>query len=45
MLIKQVILLLTVLFVPTLLFFTSRGGFYNSEHYTGNGSAHGVTEE
>lgn len=45
MLTKQVILLLTALFVPALLYFTTRGGFYNSSHYTGNGSAHGTVEE
>jgi len=45
MLTKQIILLLTAMFVPTVLYFTTRGGFYTSSHYVGNGSAHGTVEE
>ncbi len=45
MLVKEVILVLTALFVPTVFYFTTRGGFYNSVHYTGNGSAHGTIED
>ncbi|WP_287128533.1 hypothetical protein [Candidatus Cyanaurora vandensis] len=45
MLTKQVILLLTVLFIPTLFYFATKEGFYNTSQYTGNGSAHGTTEE
>jgi hypothetical protein len=45
MLTKEVILFLTVLFVPAVLYFAGRGGFYSSVHYTGNGSAHGTVEE
>lgn len=39
-LIKYVIGLIAVLFVPTAFFMATRGGFYNSSRYHGNGSAH-----
>jgi len=45
MLAKDVILLLTVLFVPALFYFTTKGGYYNTSQYTGNGSAHGTVED
>jgi hypothetical protein len=45
MITKDVILFLAIVFVPTLFFFTGKGGFYNTSHYTGNGSAHGTTED
>lgn len=45
MLAKDVILFLTILFVPTLFYFATKGGFYNTPQYTGNGSAHGTVED
>jgi hypothetical protein len=38
--IKAILLVLTVVFVVTTLFFGTRNGFYDSDSYHGNGSAH-----
>ncbi|MGB3296438.1 MAG: hypothetical protein WBB01_25920 [Phormidesmis sp.] len=38
--IKLVLFLLTGLFMASCLFFGTRNGFYDSENYHGNGSAH-----
>ncbi len=38
--IKLVLLLLPGLFAAACLFFGTRNGFYDSENYHGNGSAH-----
>jgi len=45
MLAKDVILFLTILFVPALFYFATKGGFYNTPQYIGNGSAHGIVED
>jgi hypothetical protein len=42
---NSVLIVLTIVFIPTLLFFCTKGGFYDTEHYTGNGSAHGKESE
>lgn len=42
---NSVLIVLTLIFIPTLLFFCTKGGFYDTEHYTGNGSAHGKESE
>jgi hypothetical protein len=39
-LIKFVVLGIAVAFVPLSFLLATRGGFYDSEHYHGNGSAH-----
>ena len=38
--IKLIILVLTGLFVVSSLFFGTKNGFYDSDNYDGNGSAH-----
>lgn len=38
--IKTILLVLTPLFVVATLFFGTRNGFYNTDNYHGNGSAH-----
>ncbi|MGK7951296.1 MAG: hypothetical protein AB4368_21565 [Xenococcaceae cyanobacterium] len=38
--IKLVVLVLTSLFVVSSLFFGTKNGFYDSDNYDGNGSAH-----
>ena len=38
--IKAILLVLTVVFVVATLFFGTQNGFYNSDNYHGNGSAH-----
>lgn len=38
--IKAVLPILTVLFIVCTLFFGTRNGFYDSDKYHGNGSAH-----
>ncbi len=38
--IKLVLPLLTALFVLSSLFFATKNGFYDSDNYHGNGSAH-----
>lgn len=37
---KLIILGLTILFVPTAIYLATKGGFYDSDRYHGNGSAH-----
>jgi hypothetical protein len=38
--VKLVMVVLTVLFIVSSLFFGTRNGFYDSDNYDGNGSAH-----
>jgi len=38
--IKLILAVLTGVFVVATLFFGTKNGFYNTEHYRGNGSAH-----
>ncbi len=38
--IKAILLVLTGVFVVSTLFFGTRNGFYNTDNYHGNGSAH-----
>lgn len=38
--VKVVMLILTGLFIVTCLFFGTKNGFYDSDNYDGNGSAH-----
>jgi hypothetical protein len=38
--IKLILLVLTPLFALSALFFATRNGFYDSDNYHGNGSAH-----
>ena len=38
--IKSVLVVLTVIFSVSCLFFGTRNGFYDSDDYHGNGSAH-----
>ena len=38
--VKLIILVLTGLFVVSSLFFGTKNGFYDSDNYDGNGSAH-----
>jgi hypothetical protein len=38
--IKAILLVLTALFVVATLFFGTRNGFYDTDNYHGNGSAH-----
>jgi hypothetical protein len=38
--IKAVLPILTILFIVCTLFFGTRNGFYDSDKYHGNGSAH-----
>lgn len=38
--IKTILPVLTVLFVVACLFFGTRNGFYDTDNYHGNGSAH-----
>jgi len=38
--IKAILLVLTVVFVVATLFFGTRNGFYDTDSYHGNGSAH-----
>lgn len=37
---SRLLLLVSLLFVLLTLYFGTRGGFYNSDDYRGNGSAH-----
>ncbi len=37
---KAILLILSALFVPACLFFGAKNGFYNTDDYHGNGSAH-----
>jgi hypothetical protein len=39
-LIKYVVLFIAIAFVPASFFLATKGGFYDSDHYHGNGSAH-----
>jgi hypothetical protein len=38
--VKLVILVIAIAFIPLALFFATRNGFYNTDRYHGNGSAH-----
>lgn len=38
--IKAILLVLTAVFVVATLFFGTRNGFYDTDNYHGNGSAH-----
>jgi nitrogen fixation-related uncharacterized protein len=38
--IKMVIVILTVLFIVSALFFGTKNGFYDTDNYDGNGTAH-----
>ena len=38
--VKLVIVILTGLFIVSSLFFATKNGFYDSDNYHGNGSAH-----
>jgi hypothetical protein len=38
--IKLILLVLTGLFIVSTLFFGTRNGFYDSDNYDGNGTAH-----
>lgn len=38
--VKSVIIVLTGLFIVSCLFFGTKNGFYDSDNYDGNGSAH-----
>jgi hypothetical protein len=38
--VKTVMLILTGLFIVSALFFGTRNGFYDTDYYDGNGSAH-----
>ncbi len=38
--IKTILVVLTVLFTVSTLFFGTRNGYYDSDNYHGNGSAH-----
>jgi hypothetical protein len=38
--IKLILAVLTGVFVVATLFFGTKNGFYNTDHYHGNGSAH-----
>ncbi|MDJ1172021.1 MULTISPECIES: hypothetical protein [Roseofilum] len=38
--VKLILVILTVLFTATTLFFGTKNGFYDSDNYHGNGSAH-----
>jgi hypothetical protein len=38
--VKMIILILTGLFIVSSLFFGTKNGFYDSDNYDGNGSAH-----
>ncbi|BAQ62725.1 hypothetical protein GM3708_3131 [Geminocystis sp. NIES-3708] len=38
--VKMLIVILTGLFIVSALFFGTRNGFYDSDDYDGNGSAH-----
>jgi len=38
--VKLVMVILTGLFIVSSLFFATRNGFYDSDNYHGNGSAH-----
>jgi hypothetical protein len=38
--IKLILLLITPLFIVSTLFFGTKNGFYDSDNYHGNGSAH-----
>lgn len=40
MLLGKLLLFASVPFVLTTLYFGTRGGYYDSEHYKGNGTAH-----
>lgn len=38
--VKLILLILTAFFVASALFFGTKNGFYDSDNYHGNGSAH-----
>jgi hypothetical protein len=38
--VKMAMVILTVLFIVCSLFFGTKNGFYDSDYYDGNGSAH-----
>lgn len=38
--VKMIILVLTGVFILSSLFFATKNGFYDSDNYDGNGSAH-----
>ncbi|MDJ1172518.1 hypothetical protein [Roseofilum capinflatum] len=38
--VKLILVILTALFTVTTLFFGTKNGFYDSDNYHGNGSAH-----
>lgn len=38
--VKLIVVILTVVFTVSCLFFGTRNGFYDSDNYHGNGSAH-----
>ncbi|CCQ61795.1 hypothetical protein CWATWH0402_3234 [Crocosphaera watsonii WH 0402] len=38
--VKSILVVLTVLFTVSCLFFGTRNGYYDSDNYDGNGSAH-----
>lgn len=38
--VKTIIVILTALFIVSALFFGTKNGFYDTENYDGNGTAH-----